>query len=146
MTQPGPLPTGLDPFKKGYWLNFARLGDQYLEAAKILDKTWESEPKWPTYQNAFHALELYIKAFLLIKNVSVGDLKKIGHRLSDALSRAKAEGLVLKVHPTVESGVMKVSEYYTSTEFRYDLYGTWAMEPTHLVINFVDQVRRDARL
>jgi hypothetical protein len=37
--------------------DFAKLGDEYLQDSKMLNGGFKSVPKWPTYQNAFLALE-----------------------------------------------------------------------------------------
>jgi HEPN domain-containing protein len=104
-------------------------------------------PKWPIYQNAFQALELYLKAYLRMRGVSVEDLqKKLGHRLRDALKEAKARGLNVAFEPQAEEMVMEVSSYYTDTQFRYTAFGEWPIVPPFLVIKFADQVRGDARL
>jgi len=113
------------------------LGEEYLQASKMLNDGFKIEPKWPTYQTAFLALENFLKAYLLLKGASPGH----GHDLRTALNEAKAKGLVLKVAPAVEEAVMKVSEYYPNGG-----RGEWTQVSPHLVITFVDQVRRDARL
>ena len=82
-----------------------------------------------------------------MKGVTVDDLReKFGHRLKDALREAKAKGLALKFDPAAEEAVMEVSELYTDTQLRYTANGQWTLVPLFLVISFVDQVRRDARL
>jgi HEPN domain-containing protein len=113
----------------------------------MLNDGFKSAPKWPVYQNAFQALELYLKAYLLMKGATVDDLReKIGHRLKDALVEAKAKGLTLKFDPKAEEAVMEVSELYTDTQLRYTANGQWTLVPPFLVISLADQVRRDARL
>jgi len=57
------------------------------------------------------------------------------------LSEAKARGLVLKVGPTVEETVMQVSDHYAE----FHCSAEWTEVSPHLVITFVDQLRRDAR-
>jgi hypothetical protein len=75
-----------------------------LQAAKVLNDAFKSAPKWPIYQNAFQALELYLKACLAMKRATVDDLREeIGHRLKDALREAKAKGLALKFDPALKS-------------------------------------------
>lgn len=127
--------------------NFAKLGDEYLQASKMLNEGYKSTPKWPTYQTAFLALENFLKAYLLLKGATPDHVhKSIGHDLLAALNEAKAKGLVLKVAPAVEDAVMKVSEYYTDAQFRYTGSGERTLVSPHLVISFANQVRRDARL
>jgi len=148
--QPTP-PSGILPFGRflgnDSWRNFAKLGEDYLQASKMLNDGFKSAPKWPTFQAAFQALEHFLKAYLLLNGATLDHLQHgIGHKLQDALSEAKAKGLILKVDPSVEEAVMKVSEYYTDTQFRYTGSGEWTLVSPHLVITFADQVRRDARL
>jgi HEPN domain-containing protein len=146
-----PPPAGILPF--GHFLGndhphaFARLGDDYLQAAKMLNEGFKGAPESPVYQNAFQALELYLKGYLRMRAVSVEDLqKKFGHRLRDALKEAKAKGLNVSFDSTAEEMVMEVSTYYTDTQLRYTAFGEWPTVPPFLVIKFVEQVRRDARL
>ena len=146
-----PPPAGIVPFGSfvgnDSWHAFAKQGEDYLEAAKILHEQLKGAPKWPVFQNAFQALELYLKAYLRMKGVSMDDLqKKFGHRLRDALTEAKANGLKLKFDPDAEDAVMEVSTYYTDTQLRYTAFGEWPLVAPFLVIRFADQVRRDARL
>ena len=64
--------------------NFSALGKEFLEAAKTLNLSHPNQPDWPTFFLACQALELYLKAFLRCKGVSVEDLKKskiFGHDL-----------------------------------------------------------------
>jgi HEPN domain-containing protein len=124
---------------------FARLGDEYLETAKFANEGFK-EPKWPTFLNAFQALENYLKAYLLSKGVTLEQARNIGHNLRVALKEAQALGLVVNSSPAAEQAVMKVSDYYADDEFRYVGVGEKTLVPPHLVITFVDQVRRDAKL
>jgi hypothetical protein len=129
------------------WHNFAKLGDEFLQASKFIHEGFKSIPKWLTFETAFQALEHYFTAYLLLKGVTLDHVRQnIGHDLRTALKEAKAKGLVPKVDPAVENEVMKVSEYYTDAQFRYTGSGEWTAVSPHLVIAFVDQIRRDARL
>jgi HEPN domain-containing protein len=74
----------------------------------MLNDGFKSAAKWPTYQNAFLALENFLKAYLMLKGATV----ERGHDLRAALNEAKAKGLVLNVAPAVEEVVMKASEHY----------------------------------
>jgi hypothetical protein len=126
-------PTGTDSAS-----HFAKLGEEYLQASKMLNDGFKSAHKWPTYQTAFLALENFLKAYLMLKGATVDH---IGHELRTVLNEAKAKGLVLKVAPAVEEAVMKASDYYPDGGS-----GEWTLVSPHLVISFADQVRRDARL
>src|SRR5689334_6708144 len=54
-----------------------------------------------------HALELYLKAFLLYRGPTVQQVRKLSHRLTSALSSAKSQGLgtIVSVTPGLESQV-----------------------------------------
>jgi HEPN domain-containing protein len=133
-------PTSPVPTDSSLANNFAKLGDEYLQASKMLNDGFKGAPKWPTYQNAFLALENFLKAYLLLKGATLEQ----GHDLRSALNEAKAKGLVLKVAQAVEDVVMKISDYYTTAPHAGS--GGWAKVSPYLVITFADQVRRDARL
>jgi len=127
--------------------NFAKLGDEFLQASRFIDEGFKGVPKWPTYHAAFKALENFLKAYLLLTGATLEHVHyELGNKLGDALSEAKAKGLVLKVDPSVENVVMKVSDYYTEGQPHYSTSGEWSWVLPHLVIRFVDQVQRDAGL
>jgi len=63
-----------------------------------------------------------------------------------ALKEAKTLGLVVKSSPEAEEAVMKVRDYYADHEFRYAGVGERTLVPPHLVITFVNEVRRAAKL
>ena len=71
--------------------NFANLGRDFLDAAKVVNKHFKNAPMWPTYLLVFQSLENYLKAYLLAHGATLNHVKhKIGHRISDALAEAKA--------------------------------------------------------
>jgi HEPN domain-containing protein len=119
-----------------------QLGEQFWMASRFIHEGFKSTPKWPTYQAAFQALENFLKAYLMLKGATRNEF---GHNVRESLQEANAKGLVLKADPKVEETVMTISDYYTDSQ-RYSPTGEWAQVPPHLVITFVDQVRRDARL
>lgn len=147
-----PPPAGIVPF--GSFLGndsphaFAKQGDDYLDAAKILNDAYKGAPNHPVYQNAFQALELYLKGYIVLKGaIKPEDLqKKIGHKLRDAMKVAKDNGLNVSFDPTAEEMVMEVATYYTDTQLRYTAFGEWPTVAPFLVIKFAAQVRHDARL
>jgi hypothetical protein len=138
------VPSGRFPGNESVHI-FARLGDEFLETAKFAKEGFK-DPKWPTFQNALQALENYLKAYLLSKGVTLEQARNIGHNLRIALKEAQALGLVVNSSPEAEEAVMKVSDHYADHELRYAAVGEWTLVPPHLVITFVDQVRRDAKL
>jgi len=117
--------------------NFSKLGEEYLEAAKVLNRHYENSPEWPTFFLACTALELYLKAFLRIKGVSIGDLKsrtKFGHDLMRCFIRSKELGLVLPFEGNLESAIEVLNEYYRDREFQYAGSGSWELvAPSDLI-------------
>jgi hypothetical protein len=120
--------------------NFAILGDEYLEASKCLNKHFQTLA-WPVYQNAFLALEQYLKSYLLSRGATIHDVRKIGHNLRAAMKKAKAKGLIVNVSAAHEDAVMGVSDYYTQHDFRYRSNGEWELVAPDVLISFVEVVR-----
>ena len=140
------FPNGILPF--GQFLgndsshNFAKLGDEFFEAAKVLYEKYGNDPKWPTYFLAFHSLELYLKSYLLRKGKPLRWAEKeIGHNIRRATEEAKKIGLILQVDPKLEQAVMKLSDVYRKRDFQYRRMGEWEMVFTDSVLSFVDAVR-----
>jgi hypothetical protein len=123
--------------------NFESLGNDFLKAAKILNKELQSAPEWPTYSMVFQSLELFLKSYLLRKGKELRYVEReIWHRLRLALDESKRLGLVLAVNPEVEEEVMQLSEVYTRKDFQYRKNGEWKVVPPDLVILFVESVAR----
>src|SRR6185503_10474713 len=108
------FPNGIVPF--GHFLgndtdqNFAKRGEEFLDGAKALNSEYKNAPKWCTYFNAFHSLELYLKSYLLRKGKTLDYVvREIGHKLRLALNESNQLGLVLTVNPQVEEAVMELS-------------------------------------
>jgi HEPN domain-containing protein len=121
--------------------NFAKLGDDYLSAAEILLK--HNGPDWPTYANAFQALENYLKSYLLKKGRTPDYIKnEIGHKLQVALEECQKLGLDLSDGDAqfIEK-IMGFSRAYTSKDFQYRRVGGWEVFLPGDVIFFVGKVR-----
>jgi hypothetical protein len=116
--------------------DLAKLGEEYLQASKMLNDGFKSAPKWPTYQNAFLALENFLRAFLMLKGATLEQ----GRDLRALLKEAKGKGLDLNVAPAVEEVVLKASEHYPDGG-----NGEWSQVSPHLVITFVDHGMRGFR-
>lgn len=71
----------------------------YHEAARALAKikTKTTHPESPIYFLHYHAVELYLKAFLRLQGISVAELasKKFGHKTDRLSNRASEFGLPL---------------------------------------------------
>ena len=122
--------------------NFAKLGKLHLQAAKFTNAGFANVPEWPTYDLAFHALEVYLKSYLLMRGATLEHVHRvIGHKLRDAMADAKSKGLSLNnLAPGFEDSVMKLSELYTKREFQYRNIGQWELLPPDYVIAFVEHV------
>lgn len=79
-------PLGLFNYARSYWRSA-----EYLHTAQLK----LTHPAAPVSFLFYHALELYLKAFLLSQSLSLGSLKAIGHRLDKAGGKAIELGLVL---------------------------------------------------
>lgn len=121
--------------------NFAKLGDDYLSAAVMLHKG--NAPQWPTYGNAFQALELYLKCYLLKRGKTLHYIENaIGHRLQVALQECKKLGLDLSGgDPKFIKKMMEFSRVYTRKDFQYRGSGEWEVFAPKDVIFFVRKVR-----
>lgn len=123
--------------------NFSKLGEEYLEAAKILNRHYADSPKWPTFFLGCTALELYLKAFLRFKGVSIGDLKsrnKFGHDLMRRFSRSKELGLAQSFEGDLEFAIEKLNEYYRDREFQYAGSGSWELVPPSKLIALLEEL------
>lgn len=67
------------------------------------------------------SLELFFKAYLLAKGVSLNTLKKVRHDLLVALRNAKERDLesLVDISPEAEEELRKANEYYKEKEFEY---------------------------
>ncbi|MEP1447618.1 MAG: hypothetical protein ABJK37_16045 [Paraglaciecola sp.] len=70
---------------------FFSLSGEYLEAAITLNNTPPTTVNYwiVTYYLLGHAAELSLKSYLFKHELKTGDLKKIGHDLSELLNKAK---------------------------------------------------------
>ena len=83
-----------------YAHSYASMAGAFRTSSNSLDCT---HPEAPIYFLYYHALELYLKSFLVSQGVSEGELRsrELGHNL-DALLK-KSEVLGLKVSPQVSN-------------------------------------------
>jgi hypothetical protein len=86
-----------DDFERITPLGFFDYGASYRAAADKLRwcKHKSTHPHAPVHFLYYHAIELFLKAFLRAHDVSVKDLKDIGHRFDKLRTRAVALGLHL---------------------------------------------------
>jgi hypothetical protein len=119
--------------------NFAKLGREYLDAAKFTHAGFKGEPMWPTYFLLFQSLENFLKAYLLAHGASVEHVRrKIGHKLCVALTEAKAKGLAVAAPKDVEDAVMAMSRDYTARDFQYRSIGQWTHVFPNYLIDYVE--------
>lgn len=103
----------------------------YAASAVALEKAPPNDtthPGAPVDFLAFHAIELYLKAFLRAKGLTVAEVKKIGHGLTKLRDRARELGL------TVDdaNGVIDLAEA-VMMERRYIRVGFKQRHPHDLV-------------
>lgn len=122
--------------------NFIKVGKEFAEAGKILNQHHRNAPSWPTYFVACQALELYLKAFLRAKGMSLKDLRnKIGHDLLFAFCKAKEMGLgkVVSITKDDEHMIEILNPIYSKRDFQYKSSGEWALYPVGVLISFLDR-------
>jgi hypothetical protein len=79
-------PLGLFNYARSYWRSA-----EYLHAAQLT----LTHPTAPVSFLFYHAIELYLKAFLLSQSMTLQSLKSIGHRVDKAGEKAIEKGLLL---------------------------------------------------
>jgi hypothetical protein len=79
-------PLGLFNYARSYWRSA-----EYLHAAQLK----LTHPTAPVSFLFYHAIELYLKAFLLSQSLTLKSLKSIGHRVDKAGEKAIEMGLLL---------------------------------------------------
>jgi len=98
-----------------------------------------------------HALELYLKAFLLKSGFNSGDLKnkrKFGHQLDRLLTAAEAQGIGKQVHISarLRQDMSELNSVYSSRALQYFSLAHMFTNPTipHLarIFRFADQLRK----
>lgn len=113
----------------------------YAASAVALAKTPPNDtthPEAPVDFLAFHAIELYLKAFLRAKGLTVAEVKKIGHGLTKLRDRARDLGL------TVDDGNgVIVLAAASMMERRYISTGTKVCHPHELVFEVCRRLHYD---
>jgi HEPN domain-containing protein len=83
-------PVGLFNYARSYWRAGCNIDHDRL--AKIEGVT---HPDAPITYLFYHAIELYLKAFLRLHGIKMAKLKKIGHRYERLAEKAKKHDLAL---------------------------------------------------
>lgn len=91
------------------------LSREYLEAAKTLNGVPPTRVNYEivTYYLLGHAAELSLKSYLFKKNISIKDLRKVGHDLNSLLGKAHEFGL--KSFPSIRD----LSPIYNAKKLEY---------------------------
>ena len=122
--------------------NFAKLGEQYLKAAKATNEDFQHRFEWPTFTLVYLSLELYLKSHLARHGFTEEQLRRrIGHNIRLALAESKTHGLTLNLRPGIEDLVLDISTQYTNKDFQYRSIGSFDVTFPDLLIEFVEQVR-----
>lgn len=94
------------------------LSDEFLEAARVLQATPPTRVNFSSaaYYLLGHSAELMLKAFLFKHEVSIVELKKIGHDLEELVCHAKKKGLPEKVHLQL---ILELASIYKDKSLEY---------------------------
>ena len=135
-------------FRNDAAIHFAELGKEFAGAANILYKVCQDQhvhPSWPIHFVTCQALELYLKAFLRAKGVSLDDLRdrrKFGHDLHRALREAKQKGLnkVVTITEDEEHVIKILNAHYKTRDFQYKSSGEFILAPVGRLIPLLDRI------
>jgi hypothetical protein len=93
--------------------------------------------------NADHAIELYLKSFLLSKGVAASDLKKFGHKLADLSDEAVSRGLTLSDDD--RASVAFLANLRAQEAWRYPIEGHLPGLDAKAVLDLIDRIRAAVR-
>lgn len=132
---------GLFYYAHSYWASASELEIRRVNA---------THPDAPILFCYAHAIELFLKAYLRLNGLSVADLKRIGHKLTDLSSAAKARGLHLDANDESALGLLEL-EY---SKLRYIQTGPFKRPSTTalwgicsiLFDQIADQLKKSGRL
>jgi hypothetical protein len=101
---------------------FFHYGKEFLDVTKGVEQSTGYSPV--PYFLYCRSIELFLKAFLLVKGVTKKDLKSMknyGHDLEKILKKAQELGLsqFVEITPEQEKEISKANEYYASKGFEY---------------------------
>ncbi len=121
---------------------FFYYGKEFFNTAKAYNKSDNYSPV--PYYLYCHAIELFLKAFLLSKGVSIKDLKNhYGHFIDKILIKAKEFELdnVVSITNEQEREIKKANEYYAKKGFEYfDLQRTVRAYPCLPNLSHLEQM------
>lgn len=94
------------------------LAGEFLEAACLLDATPPTRMNCSsaTYYLLAHAAELFLKAFLYHRGMTISDLKGLGHNLQRLIAKARDMRLPTTV---VLTNVLQLASAYEDKRFEY---------------------------
>ena len=109
-------------------VGFAIYADQFLKAAQSVPTEDAKFTPVPYYLYC-RALELILKAFLLLKGHGVSELKdRYGHNLKRLWKAARKDGLadaVPELPSDIENVLAQVNQYYKNKAFEYFNFKRW---------------------
>lgn len=108
-----------------------RYAFEFLEAARTIDDKigaqdgYEVVPPIPVLYLAGHSIELSLKAYLLSKDVTLHEVRQLGHSLHACLRKAKELGLLDIVNFTgQETGAVEILDgLYSTKQLEYIVTG-----------------------
>jgi hypothetical protein len=138
MIKADPIKVNISPYGFFYY------GKEFFDTAKTFNQTAHFSPI--PYYLFCHAIELFLKAFLLANGISKKDLPKrdiYGHNLEKILKKANELGLgkFVTIMPEQEREIEKANKYYTSKGFEYfDVIRTIRVYPEMPDLSVLEQV------
>lgn len=97
------------------------LAHSYELAARVLRSQSQPMSSLPTLFLLLHALELFLKAFLLCQGVTERELRSLGHDIVACMRACKVKGLAEHVilGRAAVTQVVRVNRYYSDKELEY---------------------------
>ncbi len=106
-------------------INLAQHGREFLDAARRERAAAGRHISLPAYFLAGRAIELALKAFLVLKGQPVPHLRKLSHDLGAIVEDAQSQGLETVFTPSPEQigAIQLLNPYYQSKDLEYPTTG-----------------------
>jgi hypothetical protein len=119
------------------------LADAYLDAAREADRNPHKHSNGPTRLLAYHACELFLKAFLRERGEDVDTLRDYGHDLTRMIESAKEKGLLPA--KKAEAAILRVVAKKDYVRARYMVVERDTDLPPEQVFALADRIRAAVR-
>ncbi|MFD1942989.1 HEPN domain-containing protein [Paradevosia shaoguanensis] len=132
-----PESSGATPF--GIFL----LADDFLQAARLVTSASGSPAQGPGRLLSYHAVELFLKAYLRSRGESIASLRGHGHDLESMLRQAEALGLVSS--PKVRKFARKIGWHNDYVRARYLVTRAEGADAARRILGCAEEVREQVR-